>query len=814
MRHMLLSAAALFAAVHLPCAAWAQADEIWFDSPASFSGAAAWALPHSGTANPDPEWESSSLPLGNGFMGANVMGSVCTERVTLNEKTLWRGGPGVPGGAAYYWDVNRQSQGALGQIRHAFARGDNGAADSLTRHFFSGLASYEASEESPFRFGSFTTLGEVTVDTGIPAGPVPDYRKSLSLDDAVASVSFRSGGAYYRREFFISYPDRVMVMRFTSDTLQDLALRYTPNPESRVRVLNDGKDGVLYEGKLDSNGMEFAVRLSVIADGGAVSVHDDGSLAVTGAGEAVFILAAATDYRMNFDPDFADPAAYRGEDPSDVTAGFMDKARRLGYGRLLSRHMEDYRELYGRVVLDLAPGAEDPYDSLPAPERLARYREGNPDPGLESMYFQFGRYLLISSSRPGSMPANLQGIWHNGVDGPWHVDYHNNINIQMNYWPALVTGLRECCVPLTDYIRTLEKPGRRVAQSYFGAGGWTASISSNIFGFASPLSSRDMSWNLIPVAGPWLATHLWEYYMFTQDRGWLEKTGYPLIRGSAEFLTGYLWRSPGGEYMACPSTSPEHGPVDKGTAFANSVARELLEDAAAAASVLGCDPVESGRWAAIADSIAPLRTGRYGQLMEWSSDIDDPEDRHRHVNHLFGLHPGRFISPVTTPQLAAASKVVLEHRGDLATGWSMAWKLNQWTRLHDGDHAYRLLRTLLSEGTTDNLWCIHPPFQIDGNFGGCAGMAEMLLQSHMGFIHLLPALPSAWKSGRICGLRARGGFVLSLGWEDGRLAWCEIYSASGNPCTVYYDGQSLCIPAGKGKTFRIVPGEGKGLTME
>lgn len=779
--------------------------EIWFDTPNSMKGSRVWELPASGMTNPDSEWESSSLPVGNGFLGANVMGSVETERLTLNEKSLWHGGPGVEGGAAYYWDTDKHAAGVLAEIREAFVSGDTHRADSLVRNNFNGKAAYESYEEDPFRFGCFTTLGEIQVATGVDGEDVEGYRRSLSLEDAVASVSFRSAGTDFRREFFVSYPDRVMVMRFSSGISQNLELSYIPNPGADVTVSPDGASSAVYSGRLKDNGMRFSVCISAVTQEGGISVSDDGTLEVSGSSDVYFIVAAATDYRMNFNPDFTDSGAYVGDDPEKTVKGYVRKASRKGYDRLFSAHKDDYHALFGRVSLDLGgkPEKAAALDGLTTPERLERYRNGGKDPGLEELYFQFGRYLLISSSRPGAMPANLQGMWHNGTDGPWHVDYHNNINVQMNYWPALVTGLDECCLPLIDYIRSLEKPGERVAESYFGARGWTASISGNIFGFASPLSSTDMSWNLIPVAGPWLAVHLWEYYRYTMDTRWLRKTGFPLIKGSADFMTDYLWKSPDGTYMACPSTSPEHGPVDKGVTFAHAVAREILADAVMAAEEVGYDGADKKRWQNVLDSIAPYRTGRYGQLMEWSTDIDDPEDRHRHVNHLFGLHPGHTISPVTTPGLAEASEVVLEHRGDLATGWSMAWKLNQWARLHDGDHAYRLLRNLLSEGTTSNLWCIHPPFQIDGNFGGTAGMAEMLLQSRMDFIHILPALPGEWKDGSVSGLRAGGGFCLDFGWKDGKLSWCEVNSLAGGTCTLYYDGESLSFPTVKGHSYRV-----------
>lgn len=768
--------------------------EIRFDTPALLRYQPAWC------GGEDAEWESRSLPLGNGSIGANVLGSIQAERITLNEKSLWRGGPGTSGGAEHYWNANKESAGVLPEIRRAFEGGDYDKAAELTRKNFNGLVAYDSSEEKEFRFGSYTTAGELKIWTGIDSASIADYHRVLSLEDAVARVSFGSGGVKYSREYFISYPANVMVMRFRADHpgMQSLRLEYSPNPTADGCVKPDGKDGLVYSGRLKNNQMEYAVRIRMAVKGGSFS-NRGGVLEASGADEAVFYLSADTDYRMNYDPDFRDPKAYVGVEPLVTTDEWMKVALAKGYDALLDEHISDYSSLFGRVDLSLGGESVD----LPTPERLDRYRSGASDPGLEELYYQFGRYLLIASSRPGNLPANLQGIWHNGIGGPWNVDYHNNINIQMNYWPSCSANLPECAEPFFEYVRSLVRPGERVASSYYGARGWTASISGNPFGFASPLSSEEMTWNLCPMAGPWLATHLWDYYDFTRDTAFLRSTAYEILRSSARFTVDYLWHKPDGSYTAAPSTSPEHGPVDEGTTFANAVAREILLDAVAAAEVLGLDEEERSEWLSVEKSLPPYRVGRFGQLMEWSRDIDDPDDHHRHFNHLFGLHPGHTLSPLTTPELAEAARVTLNHRGDGATGWSMGWKLNQWARLYDGDRAYKLFRNLLGNGTLDNLWDTHPPFQIDGNFGGTAGITEMLLQSHLGFIHLLPALPSAWPDGKVTGILARGGFEVDLEWSAGRLTKAVIHSRTGSRCALRYGQTTLEFDTKPGRAYHV-----------
>ena len=797
---------------------------IWFDKPNTLVNKAIWFgntpemwkgenKPESAgdtATNPDASWESQSLPIGNGSLGANIMGSVEAERITFNEKTLWRGGPNTSAGPKAYWEVNKQSAHFLDEIRQAFIDGDEKKADRLTRENFNSEVPYESWKEKPFRFGNFTTMGEFYVETGLSTVGMSDYKRILSLDSALAVVQFKKDGVAYERNYFISYPNNVMAIRFKADKAgkQNLVFSYEPNPVSTGKMEADGSNGLVWKAHLDNNQMEYVIRIHATTKGGTLS-NQNGKLTVNGADEVVFLVTADTDYLMNFNPDFNDPKTYVGVNPSETTAAWMKDAVAMGYDALFDAHYKDYASLFNRVSLTLNPHEpmtlEHPgvYD-LPTYQRLARYRQGKADYKLEETYYQFGRYLLIASSRPGNLPANLQGIWHNNVDGPWRVDYHNNINVQMNYWPAGSTNLAECTLPLIDFIKTLVKPGEKTAQAYFGARGWTASISGNIFGFTTPLESQDMSWNFNPMAGPWLATHVWDYYDYTRDKHFLKETGYELIKTSAQFAVDYLWKKPDGTYTAAPSTSPEHGPIDQGATFVHAVIREILLNAIDASKVLGVDKKERKQWEEVLAKLAPYQVGRYGQLMEWSKDIDDPKDEHRHVNQLFGLHPGHTVSPVTTPELAEASKVVLNHRGDGATGWSMGWKLNQWARLHDGNRAYKLYGNLLKNGTLDNLWDTHPPFQIDGNFGGTAGVTEMLMQSHMGFIHLLPALPDAWKEGEVKGLCAKGNFEVGIRWKDGKLEQAEIISKNGGSCEVRYNDVTFVLKTDRGKSYQLI----------
>lgn len=763
----------------------------------------------------DPQWERRSLPIGNGNIGASLFGSVATERLSLNEITLWNGGPGTSKGPTHYWNVNKKSTDALRQIRKAFAAGDSALAAQLTADNMNGVAAYERGAEPEWRFGNYTTLGELRVATGIDACDEGSYSRTLSLDSALARVSFTAGGVRYVRETFCSHPENVLVVRFTASKKgkQNLLLKYVPSMEAKGTTSNVDANELLYVGNLTNNGMKVVVRIAMRHKGGKVVRDGHEGLQVKGADEVEFILTADTDYKMNFDPDFNDPKTYVGVEPMETTASWLKAAMALNYKRLMRRHLADYLPIFTRVSLSLGADANKALTRTElekaTPDRLADYRRGVADPYLEALYYQFGRYLLISSSRAGNLPANLQGLWLANSDAPWHADYHNNINIQMNYWPVMQGGLQECAKPFVDYVRTLVKPGAVTARDYFGARGWTASISANPFGFTAPLRDRDMSWNLSPVAGPWLAAQVYDIYTFSRDKEWLKNEAYPIIKGAALFCQDFLWRKPDGNYTVAPSTSPEHGIVDDGVTFCQAVVRELLTDAVEAANILGVDQAESAQWQDVLRHLPPYRIGRYGQLMEWSRDIDDPKDEHRHVNHLFGLHPGHTVSWTHTPELAKAARVVLEHRGDGATGWSMGWKLNLWARLLDGNHAYKLYGNLLKNGTADNLWDLHPPFQIDGNFGGTAGVTEMLLQSQDGDIHLLPALPDAWADGEVKGLCARGNFVVDITWRGGQLAEARVRSNSGEAGVVRYKGQTLPVDVKQGETLVVTWEKGK-----